>query len=295
MDKPKLEDYMLPILCSFKNCNKRSYNDIVDFLSKNYELITNDNPKRSILMINGTVGYFLKSKLIERINKGIFLITDRGRKLLNENLSKIDVSLLREFPEFNEFIMSRYKKNRFTNSETDEIVEALLPEEKINTSYEIFKKNLSEEILEKLKNCSWQFFEILVKDLLVSMGYGDPNDEARIVQGTSDNGIDGVIKADVLGLDIICIQAKKWENPVGRPEVQKFAGSLESKRAKKGVFITTSSFTKEALEYVDNIEKKIILIDGNKLTELMIDYDIGVSIHKKIILKKVDSDYFETT
>lgn len=294
MSKPKLEDYMSPVLSSFKDANEISYNSIVEYLTKNYDLIQNDNPKRSILMLNGTVGYFLKSKLIERINKGKFIITNRGQQLLEKGLEKIDVSVLREFPEFEEFIMSRYKRNQFTGSETEQLVETLLPEEKIDTSYEIFKKNLSDEILEKLKSCTWQFFEILVKDLLVSMGYGDPHDEARIVQGTSDGGIDGVIKADVLGLEIICIQAKKWDNPVGRPEIQKFAGSLESKRAKKGVLITTSSFTKEALEYVNNIEKKIILIDGSRLAELMIDYNIGVSVHKNIILKKIDSDYFET-
>ncbi|MCX6150839.1 MAG: restriction endonuclease [Ignavibacteriales bacterium] len=244
-------------------------------------------------MINGTVGYFLKSKLIERINKGFFTITTRGQQLLQRELNKIDVSVLREYPEFDEFIMSRYRKNQTNDSESEQVIDTLLPEEKIDTSYELFKKNLSDEILEKLKGCTWQFFEILVKDLLVAMGYGDPNDETRITQGPGDEGIDGIIKADVLGLDIICIQAKKWENTVGRPEIQKFAGSLESKRAKKGVFITTSTFTKESLEYVDKIEKKIVLIDGNKLAELMIDYDIGVSHHKKIILKKLDSDYFE--
>ncbi len=293
MNKPKLEDYMLPVLCSFKNNNERSYNDIVDYLAKNYDLIKNDNPKRSILMINATVGYFLKSKLIESFNKGLFTITTRGQQLLQKGLNKIDVSVLRKFPEFDEFIMSRYRKNQNNDSENEQVIDTLLPEEKIYTSYELFKKNLSDEILEKLKSCTWQFFEILVKDLLVAMGYGDPYDEARITQGPGDEGIDGIIKADVLGLDIICIQAKKWDNAVGRPEIQKFAGSLESKRAKKGVFITTSTFTKESLEYVDKIEKKIVLIDGKKLAELMIDYDIGVSQHKKIILKKLDSDYFE--
>ena len=209
MNKPKLEDYMLPVLCSFKNNNERSYNDIVDYLAKNYDLIKNDNPKRSILMINATVGYFLKSKLIESFNKGLFTITTRGQQLLQKGLNKIDVSVLRKFHEFDEFIMSRYRKNQNNDSENEQVIDTLLPEEKIYTSYELFKKNLSDEILEKLKSCTWQFFEILVKDLLVAMGYGDPYDEARITQGPGDEGIDGIIKADVLGLDIICIQAKK--------------------------------------------------------------------------------------
>jgi len=124
------------------------------------------------------------------------------------------------------------------------------------------------------------------------MGYGDPYDEGHLTQGPADGGIDGIIKEDKLGLDIICIQAKKWDNPVGRPEIQKFTGSLESKHAKKGIFITTSNFTAEAQEYVRGIEKKVVLIDGKRLSELMIDYDVGVETMNTYKVKQVDNDYF---
>ena len=147
-------------------------------------------------------------------------------------------------------------------------------------------------MLDKIKQGTWQFFEMLVKDILVAMGYGDPYDEGQLTQGPADGGIDGIIKEDKLGLDIICIQAKKWDNPVGRPEIQKFSGSLESKHAKKGVFITTSNVTAEAKEYVREIEKRIILIDGRRLSELMIDYDVGVDTLKTYNVKQVDNDYF---
>ena len=152
---------------------------------------------------------------------------------------------------------------------------------------------MASELLQITKSCSPAFFEQLVVDLLVKMGYGVSRREAGQALGKyGDGGIDGIIKEDKLGLDIICIQAKKWDNPVGRPEIQKFAGSLESKHARKGVFITTSNFTAEAKEYVRGIEKKIILIDGRRLSELMIDYDVGVGTLKTYKVKQVDNDYF---
>jgi len=158
----------------------------------------------------------------------------------------------------------------------------------------VHKKSLAEELLDRVKQGTWQFFEMLVRDLLVAMGYGDPHDEGNLIKRGADEGIDGTIKEDKLGLDVICIQAKRWGNPVGRPELQKFAGSLESRHAKKGVFITTSVFTVEAQEYVQKIEKKIVLIDGKRLCELMIDYDVGVGTLKTYKLKQVDNDYFAT-
>ncbi|MBI9070642.1 MAG: restriction endonuclease [Melioribacteraceae bacterium] len=297
MNKPKLEDYMLPLLKSFNKNQNLSYKEIIEFITENFDLLQNDELKRSRMMINQCIGYFLKSNIIERIDKGHFKIIDRGVELLNKKLLKIDFPTLREYPEFEQFVQKRNKKpiEDYTPILSEKEIEtiSIIPEDSIDSLYELYKNNLSDEILEKVQNCTWQFFEILVKDLLVGMGYGDPYDEARITQGSGDGGIDGVIKADVLGLEIICIQAKNWGNTIGRPEIQKFAGSLESKKAKKGVFLTTATFTKEAKEYVKMIEKKIILIDGIKLAELMIDYDIGVSVHKKVILKKIDTDYFE--
>lgn len=155
------------------------------------------------------------------------------------------------------------------------------------------RQSLSDEILQTIKNCSPTFFEILVIDVLIKMGYGGTRKDAGKAIGRSgDGGIDGIINEDRLGLDVIYIQAKKWENPVGRPEIQKFAGALQGQRAKKGIFITTSEFTKEAKEFASKIESKIILIDGETLTQLMIDYNIGVNPIATYELKRIDSDYF---
>ncbi len=156
------------------------------------------------------------------------------------------------------------------------------------------KKELGEKLLEQIKSCSPKFFEKLVVDLLLAMGYGGSRKDAGEAVGKSgDGGIDGIIKEDNLGLDLIYIQAKRWEASVGRPAVQAFAGSLEGMKARKGVMITTSQFTKEAREYVKVIEKRIILIDGDKLTQLMIDFGVGVSEIQTYVLQKVDSDYFD--
>ncbi|MCD4780242.1 MAG: restriction endonuclease [Candidatus Omnitrophica bacterium] len=290
MNAPTVQDYLLPVLKAFENDDEQKYNEIIEYISANYKYIQNDRPKRSMIMINNCIGQYVKALVIEKIDIKRFKISRRGKGLLKNASDAITIKDLRQFKEYNNYIKNRYKKSIDKNIPdlNDEI-----PEEKIESAYEIFRESLADEILEKVRNSSWQFFEVIVKDLLVAMGYGDPHDEARISRGPGDEGIDGVIKEDKLGLDIICLQAKKWENSVGRPDIQKFTGSLESKRTKKGVFITTSLFTREAYQYVDNIEKKIILIDGQKLAGLMIDYNIGVSDSKTIILKKIDSDYFD--
>jgi restriction system protein len=294
MSKPQLTEYFLPTLKSFERKEELRRSEVVDFLQENYNLIQNDTPRRSFIMINTCLGYYLKANILTKTDEGLYKITERGKDILASNVEMIDVKFLRRFPEFDYFISGRYRYEN-KDSQKDEAAESenILPEDKILTAYKIHKKNLALELLEKIKNSSWQFFEVLVKDLLVAMGYGDPFDESRITRGNADSGIDGIIKADVLGLETICIQAKKWEGNIGRPEIQKFAGSLDSYKAKKGVFITTSSFSQEAKNYADFIEKRIILIDGERLAELMIDYNIGVAPYKKIELKRLDTDYFE--
>ncbi len=251
-----------------------------------------DKPGRARVLINTTIGYFVKALVLHKTGDQRFKITHRGLSLLEEMPSGITVQDLRQFEEFNVFIQGRYKKP--AKVEQGGSAEETIPEDAIASAYEVHKQTLAEDLLDRVKKGTWQFFEMLVRDLLVAMGYGDPHDEGYLKKGAADEGIDGSIKEDKLGLDIICIQAKKWENPVGRPEIQKFSGSLESRHAKKGVFITTSSFTAEAQEYVQKIEKRIILIDGVRLSELMIDYDVGVGTLKTYKLKQVDSDYFGT-
>lgn len=170
---------------------------------------------------------------------------------------------------------------------------ARTPAEEIETAYQRVRESLATELLQTVKGCSPTFFERLVVDLLTRMGYGGSRkDAAERIGQTGDGGIDGVIKEDRLGLDIVYIQAKRWNSPVSRPEIQKFAGALAAEHARKGVFITTSDFTRDALEYVKRIDSKIVLIDGNQLAQLMIDHGVGVATVTTYELKRVDSDYF---
>ncbi len=286
----KLQDYMLPVLNLFADGEEHLYKEIPTYLETKYALLETDRPDRARVMINNTIGYFVKALILDRTGHQRFKITDRGLVLLEKKPESITVQDLRQFEEFDAFIQSRYKKA--DKVDLDEAAGSIVPEDAMDSAYQVHKENLADELLEKVKQGTWKFFEMLVKDLLVAMGYGDPYDEGQLTQKPADGGIDGIIQEDKLGLDIICIQAKKWGNPVGRPEIQKFTGSLESKHAKKGVFITTSSFTSEAQEYVQGIEKKIVLIDGKRLSELMIDYDVGVGTLKTYKVKQVDNDYF---
>lgn len=168
------------------------------------------------------------------------------------------------------------------------------PEESLEAAYEILQADLADELLERVKASSPRFFEQLVVDLLVKMGYGGSRADAGERVGSSgDGGIDGIINEDRLGLDLICIQAKRWEGTVGRPTVQAFVGSMEGRRARKGVMLTTGTFSADAQQYVGQIERKIVLIDGRRLAQLMIEHQVGVSQHRAFILKKVDQDYFE--
>ena len=166
-------------------------------------------------------------------------------------------------------------------------------EESIETNYQQIQGELAADLLQRIKDNSPAFFEELVIDLLVAMGYGGSREEAgRAVGGSSDGGIDGIINEDILGLDVVYVQAKRWEGNVSRPEIQKFAGALQGQRARKGIFITTSDFTREARDYVTTIETKIVLIDGYQLAQFMIDHNVGVSVVKSYEIKRVDSDYF---
>lgn len=287
---PKLHDYMLPVLKVFADGEEHLYKEIPVYLENGYSLLEADRPNRARIMINNSIGQFVKALILDKTGHQKFKITTRGLALLEKKPERISLQDLRQFEEYNDYIKNRYKKS--DKCDPDDNEDVIVPEDALASAYKIHKQNLAEELLERVKQGTWKFFEMLVKDLLVAMGYGDPYDETQLSQKPADGGIDGIIKEDKLGLDIICLQAKKWENSVGRPEIQKFTGSLESKHAKKGVFITTSYFTAEAQKYVRGIEKKIVLIDGKRLCELMIDYDVGVGPLETYKLKQVDNDYF---
>lgn len=231
-----------------------------------------------------------KAGLLKSPRRGYFEITERGLEVLDSSPPRIDIAFLRQYPEFVAFQTPRPRKPDEKRVQADDDT---TPEEEIEAVYQRLREGLAMELLETIKTCTPTFFEHLVLDLLVRMGYGGTRKDAgEAIGGSGDGGIDGIIKEDRLGLDIVYIQAKKWENTVSRPEIQKFAGALQGQRARKGVFITTSNFSKAAREYVSLIDSKIVLIDGDTLAQLMIDFDIGVTPVASYQLKRVDIDYF---
>ncbi len=235
--------------------------------------------------------HFKRAALLESTGWGVYRITNRGREVLAQNPKRIDLKFLDQFPGHREFRTGGAKK--IAPSQVQPEVSTLTPQEHIALGYQQIRDDLAAELIQRVKECSPEFFEQLVVDLLVAMGYGGSRQDAgQAVGKAGDGGIDGIIKEDRLGLDVIFIQAKRWEGSVGRPEIQKFAGALQGQRAKKGVFITTSSFSKEAREFASSIESKLVLIDGEDLADYMIDHGIGVAEVGSFVVKRLDSDYF---
>lgn len=219
-------------------------------------------------------------------------ITKRGKDVISKNPTKIDVKFLEQFQEFLDF-MNLSDDEETLKENTSIVTKDGTPEEILEASYGQLKNQLLAELLDKVKICSSQFFETLVVNTIVKMGYGGSlKDAGKAIGQSGDEGIDGIINEDRLGLDVIYLQAKRWEGNVSRPEIQKFAGALQGKRAKKGIFITTSDFTAEAKEFVRNIDAKIILISGKQFAELMWEHSIGMSSAAIYEIKKLDLDYF---
>jgi restriction system protein len=256
------------------------------------ELLPSGNQSKFDNRVAWAKSYFVQAKVLESPKRGWFSISDRGKELLSQGHGKITVKILNQYPEFVEF--HSIKKS---NSSSENIVEPVLdetPEETLQTSYQSIRNDLAGDLLTRIKNNTPAFFENLVVDLMIAMGYGGSRaDAGRSIGKSGDEGIDGIINEDKLGLDVIYLQAKRWEGSIGRPEIQKFVGALHGRRAKKGVFITTSTFTKESKGYVATIDPRVILIDGRQLAEYMIDYDLGVSLSASYAVKKVDTDYFD--
>ncbi len=292
---------MLPFLHHLADGKEHSLRDAEESLAENFKLTP---AERAELLPSGQQGifknrigwartYLKKAALIEAPRRAVFKITERGMQTLASNPSKIDAKFLEQWPEFIEF-----RDVSKPSTEQAQPIELSLttttPEEAIELAYQGLREQLAQELLSRIMSCSPTFFEQLVVELLVKMGYGGSRRDAgeRIGQ-TGDGGIDGIIKEDRLGLDTIFIQAKRWQGSVGRPEIQKFVGALQGQRARKGVFITTSSYTSDAVDYASRIDTKVVLIDGKNLSALMIDFDVGVSASASYVVKRVDSDYFE--
>lgn len=300
MSVPDFQTLMLPFLKILGDGYSHSFSEMTERLAAEFRLT--DEERRELLpsgrqaKFDNRLGwastYLRKAGLIENVGRGNYQITDRGLQVLGTNIEHISIRFLLQFPEFQEFRTKSRIPEYSDDVETAE--QSQTPEEALELHYQNLRSSLSLELLERVKSCSPRFFEQLVVDLLVSMGYGGSRQDAgQAVGQTGDDGIDGIIKEDKLGLDAIYIQAKLWRNgSVGRPVVQAFVGSLEGHKAKKGILITTSHFTADAKEYVNRIEKKIVLIDGELLTQLMIDYGLGVTNKAVYTVKRIDEDYF---
>jgi len=306
MAVPDYQSLMLPLLqFTKKKGDETSTGEATEVLAVELGLTDEDLKEMLPSGISSTfvnrVGwaatYMKKAGLLEATRRGYFRITSRGQDLLQKQPKTINVKLLREYPEFIEF-----QQLKGTRSGGKEIPSGSAPEsstatpsEALEAAYENLRDELASELLLRLKKSSPPFFERAVVELLVKMGYGGSRSDAGKAVGKSgDGGIDGIIKEDKLGLDVVYIQAKRWDsNPVGRPDVMQFAGALQAQKASKGIFITTSRFTDDARNYVSQIGSKIVLIDGEQLTSLMIENDVGVSTVSQYPVKKIDADYFD--
>jgi restriction system protein len=300
---------MLPLLRLAGDGAEHKFRAAVEELASQFQLTDEERsvmlPSGSAPLFDNRVGwartYLKQAGLLESTRRGVFKISDIGKTLLAKNPEKIDVALLDQFPAFREF-RSRRRERTNRNVENNTLADAVVgdifgaesPEDALASAYSSIRTSLETELLDQIKASSPSFFEQVVIDLLIKMGYGGSRQDAgRAIGRTGDEGIDGIINEDKLGLDTIYVQAKRWKDVVGRPEIQKFAGALQGKRAKKGIFITTSYFSREAEEYAALIETKIVLIDGERLALLMVDYNVGVSTVGQYELKKIDVDYFE--
>jgi len=301
MPVPDFQSFFKPLLEVAADGEEHSLREAREKIAFSFNLGEED---RSELLPSGTQSkfdnrvswaksYLVQAKVLEAPKRARFKITERGKSLLSQGHEKIDVKVLNQYPEFVEFhTPSKQNKSAQPSTQTEESPSET-PEEMLQKAYESIRSDLAGEILENIKANPPSFFEKLVVDLMVAMGYGGSRADAGKSLGKSgDEGIDGIIKEDRLGLDVIFLQAKRWEGTVGRPEIQKFVGALHGKKAKKGVFITTGKFSEDAKQYADNIDPKVILIDGRDLANYMIDFNVGTFAAISYEIKRIDSDYF---
>jgi restriction system protein len=240
--------------------------------------------------------YLVQAGLLTATRRGHVRISDRGRGVLQHSPDRIDIKFLGQFAEFREFRSSRAESSDDSGGrfQKEPPSETETPEEALEDAHLLLRASLAIELLLRIKSASPDFFERLVVELLLKMGYGGSRSDAgQAVGKAGDEGIDGIISEDRLGLDVVYLQAKRWEGTVGRPEIQKFVGALHGKRARKGVFITTGSFSADGIAYVEHIEPRVVLVDGRRLAELMIDFEVGVTTIRTFHVKRIDSDYFD--
>ena len=301
MAVPDFQSLMLPLLRLAGDGMDHTFKDAVEAIAIEFSLTPEErnellpSSSRTTLFYNRLAWaktHMTMAGLLQAPRRGVFCITQRGRELLVSQLARIDMKTLQQFPEY----------ERARRGDVQASVEPampavafneLTPEESIERAHLSLRKDLARELLESIMQCSPAFFELLIIKLMIKMGYGGSREEAGKAVGRSgDGGIDGIINEDRLGLDAIYLQAKRWEGVVGRPEIMKFVGALAGQRATKGVFITTAWFTQDAKDYALSSQYKVVLIDGERLADLMIEHDLGVSVAATYQLKRIDSDFF---
>lgn len=302
MTIPDYQTAMLPLLNLAADGEEHSLRDAIEELADHFHL---SDEERKQLLPSGTqatfhnrVGwartYMKKAGLLQDPKRGYFKITDRGIEALKAKPQAINVKFLEQYPEFLEFRTKTKAKGTTTQPDTTGPAEERTPSEVMEDAHATIRTQLASELLERIKSSSSQFFERLVVDLLVAMDYGGTRrDAGEAVGGSGDEGIDGIIKEDRLGLEVVYLQAKRWQNTVQRPEIQKFVGALSGQNARKGVFITTSNFSTGATQYADALSVKVVLIDGESLANLMIEHGVGVAPVASYEIKRADSDYFD--
>jgi restriction system protein len=302
MTIPDYQTVMLPLLRFAADGDEHSLREAIDKLADRFDL--SDDERKALLpsgrqaTFDNRVGwartYMKKAGLLHTPRRGYFKITDAGFQALKTNPEAINVKFLERYPEFLEFKTKSNAKSTATETDTTIPTEERTPREVMEDAYATIRTQLASELLERIAQSSPQFFERLVVALLVNMGYGGTRKDAgEAVGGSGDEGIDGIIKEDRLGLEVVYIQAKRWENTVQRPEIQKFVGALSGQNARKGVFITTSRFSAGAIDYATGLQVKVVLIDGETPANHMIDYGVGVAPEAAYEIKRVDSDYFD--
>lgn len=300
MAVPDFQSMMLPLLEAIADGAEHSNTSVYDTVARQMNVAAEDlqlmhSGGEQTVFYNRVAWaktYLKKGGLLKSPKRGTIQITESGQRVLKNKPSKIDIRFLKQIGGADCLKPSPATDVVLVEDSVNESSSAT-PEDLIEAGYQSLREELILEIIEQVKRCSPQFFERLVVKLLVAMGYGGSLEDAAQVLGRSgDGGIDGTIKEDKLGLDVICIQAKRWEGTVGRPVVQAFAGSMEGFRARKGVLITTSNFSKDAEDYVTRIERKIVLVDGQRMAELMIAHNVGVTVMQTYEIKRVDSDFF---
>ena len=301
---PKFEKFLYPFLLQLKDkdvSTKEMKKTIIEHFHLTQEDCSLKTKSGSAYQLNDRIGWarqwLRRALFIEIPQRGVYRITERGKDYLNSHTDLTQNDLL-QYPEFAEYANVSPSSTTATSpnkQESVEGIEVMTPTEQMDVAFKKIKDDLAADLLQKVMEMNPSFFEKLVLDLLLNMGFGSKNKDMAIVTPTShDNGVDGIIPEDALGLDKIYIQAKRYtENPVSKPEIHKFIGALDEQKATKGVFITTSKFTAGAMETANKASKKIVLIDGKGLADYMIEYNVGVSEKKVYEVKKLDSDYFE--